>query len=170
MTASPQRAVRTYLEMRAPSDLQPAPPPSSGAVVERANAFPPDAWRRLYTEVGHDYHWVDRLGWTDEDITRYLADPALELWLLKDAGELAGYFELRKDADGAVEIAYFGLLPPAIGRGLGKYLLTRAVEQAWARGATRVWVHTSSLDHASALPNYLARGFAIWKQETYDVV
>ena len=170
MTAAPQRAVRTYLEMRAPSDLQPAPPPSSGAVVERADGFPPDSWRRLYTEVGHEYHWVDRLGWTDEDITRYLADPALELWLLKDAGELAGYFELRKDADGAVEIAYFGLLPPAIGRGLGKYLLTRAVEQAWARGATRVWVHTSSLDHASALPNYLARGFAIWKQETYDVV
>jgi GNAT superfamily N-acetyltransferase len=169
VSATPRRAVRTYLEMRAPAQLQPAPPPSSGAVVERADDCSPAAWRRLYTEVGGEYHWIDRLAWTDEEIARYLADPALELWLLKDAGELAGYFELRKDADGAVEIAYFGLLPPAIGRGLGKYLLTRAVEQAWARGATRVWVHTSSLDHSSALPNYLARGFTIWKQETYDV-
>ena len=169
MTATPRRAVRTYLEMRAPGELQPAPPPSSGAVVERAEACSPDLWRRLYREVGQEYHWVDRLAWTDDEISRYLADPALELWLLEDAGELAGYFELRKDADGAVEIAYFGLLPAAIGRGLGKYLLTRAVEQAWARGATRVWVHTSSLDHSSALSNYLARGFTIWKQETYDV-
>jgi hypothetical protein len=32
-----------------------------------------------------------------------------------------------------------------------------------------VWLHTSSLDHSSALPNYLARGFTVWKQETYDV-
>ncbi len=32
---------------------------------------------------------------------------------------LAGYYELRRDADGGVEIAYFGLLPEFIGRGLG---------------------------------------------------
>ena len=74
-------------------------------------------------------------------------DPALELWVLRVAGETAGYFELRQDADGGVEIAYFGLLPAFVGRGLGKYLLTSAVERAWARGARRVWLHTSSLDH-----------------------
>ena len=108
--------------------------------------------------------------WTDEEITRYLSDAALELWLLKEGRAPAGYFELRKHEDGAVEVAYFGLLPHAIGRGLGKYLLTRAVQRAWERGATRVWLHTSSLDHSSALPNYLARGFSVWKQEAYDVV
>ena len=69
----------------------------------------------------------------------------------------------------AVEVAYFCLLPHAVGRGLGKFLLTRAVERAWDLGATRVWLHTSSLDHSSALPNYLGRGFSIWKQETYQV-
>ena len=68
-----------------------------------------------------------------------------------------------------MEVAYFGLLPGFVGRGLGKFLLTQAVERAWARGAARVWLHTSSLDHTSALPNYLSRGFSIWKQETYEV-
>jgi len=163
------QAVRTYLEMIDPSALDGAPAPGPDAVVERVDNAPPTLWRFLYTEVGREYHWVDRLGWTDDDIAAYLSDPALELWVLRAGGETAGYFELRRHPDGAVEIAYFGLLPAFVGRGLGKFLLTCAVERAWARGAARVWLHTSSLDHPSALSNYLSRGFSIWKQETYDV-
>ncbi|HYT69473.1 MAG TPA: GNAT family N-acetyltransferase [Vicinamibacterales bacterium] len=165
----PKRAVRTYLEMTEPSFLLPAPAPSDDTTVEPIEDCPPALWRRLYTEVGEQYHWVDRLSWTDDDITRYLADPQLELWVAREHGDLAGYFELRRHDDGAVEVAYFGLLPHAVGRGLGKYVLTRAVQRAWELGATRVWLHTSSLDHSSALPNYLARGFSVWKQESYDV-
>jgi GNAT superfamily N-acetyltransferase len=163
------RAVRTYLQMLSPDDLDGAPAPAADAVVERVDRCPPADWRALYGEVGREYHWVDRLAWTDDDISAYLRDPALELWVLRSGGETAGYFELRAEPDGAVEVAYFGLLPAFVGQGLGKFLLTRAVERAWARGATRVWLHTSSLDHPSALPNYLARGFSIWKQEIYDV-
>ena len=163
------RAVRTFLEMTDAGALDGAPAPSEGVVVERIEQADPGLWRFLYTEVGRPYHWVDRLGWTDEDIRSYLADPALELWVLRVNGETAGYFELKQYPDAAVEVAYFGLLPAFVGRGLGKFLLTLAVERAWARGAARVWLHTSSLDHSSALPNYLARGFSIWKQETYDV-
>jgi GNAT superfamily N-acetyltransferase len=166
----PRRAVRTYLQMTDPAALSPADPPSAGVAVERVENCPPALWRHLYTEVGREYHWVDRLAWSDDDITRYRSDPALELWLLKEGDQLAGYFELRKHDEGAVEVAYFGLLPHAIGRGLGRYLLTRAVQRAWEQGAARVWLHTSSLDHSSALPNYLARGFSVWKQEAYDIV
>ena len=162
------RALRTYLEMTDAGDLETAPAPSDAAVVERLEDAPPALWRHLYTEVGKQYRWVDRLGWTDEQIAGYLADPALELWVLRVARETAGYFELRACDDGSVEIAYFGLFPAFVGKGLGKFLLSRAAERAWARGATRVWLHTSSLDHSSALPNYLARGFRIWRQETYD--
>jgi ribosomal protein S18 acetylase RimI-like enzyme len=163
------QAVRTYLEMTEPSALDGAPAPAPGVLVERVEQAAPSLWRFLYTEVGREYRWVDRLAWTDEEISAYLADPALELWVLRAGGEVAGYFELRTHPDGAVEVAYFGLLPAFVGRGFGKFLLTRAVERAWASGASRVWLHTSSLDHSSALPNYLARGFSIWKQETYDV-
>ena len=163
------QAVRTYLEMTDPADLEAAPVPPGGAAVERIDDPACGLWRFLYTEVGREYHWVDRLAWTDEEIRRYLADPALELWVLRVEEAIAGYFELRQDAEGGMEIAYFGLLPPFVGRGLGKYLLTCAVRRAWERGVSRVWLHTSSLDHPAAFPNYLARGFRVWKQEVYDV-
>jgi GNAT superfamily N-acetyltransferase len=84
-------------------------------------------------------------------------------------GAPAGFFELKAHADGGVEIAYFGLLPEFIGRGLGKHLLTEAVERAWGLGARRVWLHTCSLDDKAALPNYLARGFRPFHEETYTV-
>jgi len=34
-------------------------------------------------------------------------------------------------------------------------------------GATRVWLHTCTLDGPAALPNYLARGFVATRRETY---
>lgn len=163
------RAVRTYLEMTDASQLTGEASAPAGVTLGREAACPPDVWRRLYTEVGGEYHWVDRLAWTDEEIRRYLDDPGVELWILRDGTDLAGYVELKRDAEGGIEIAYFGLLPAFTGRGFGRYLLTAAVKRAWALGPSRVWVHTSSLDHPSAFPNYLARGFTVWKQETYVV-
>src|SRR5918995_1859877 len=80
-----------------------------------------------------------------------------------------GYFELRAHQDDSVEIAYFGLLPDFIGRGWGKYLLTRAVQSAWQQGPRRVWLHTCTLDHPAALPNYLKRGFRPVRQEVYEI-
>jgi hypothetical protein len=35
-------------------------------------------------------------------------------------------------------------------------------------GAKRVWLHTCTLDHAAALPNYLRRGFVPFKTEVYE--
>jgi hypothetical protein len=31
-----------------------------------------------------------------------------------------------------------------------------------------VWLHTCSFDHPAALPNYLARGFRVFKTESYE--
>ena len=74
------------------------------------------------------------------------------------------------DDEGGVEIAYFGLLPEFIGRGLGGALLTSAIEEAWrtSSSVSRVWVHTCTLDHPGALGNYQARGMVIYKQETTE--
>ena len=84
-------------------------------------------------------------------------------------GAPAGYFELRIDGDRAVEIVYFGLLDHFTGRGLGGYMLGEAVKHAWAQGASRVWLHTNTLDHPAALPNYQKRGFQITGTEVYEV-
>jgi ribosomal protein S18 acetylase RimI-like enzyme len=94
---------------------------------------------------------------------------SVSLWVMKYDGKIAGYFELKKCEDDSTEIAYFGLMPEFIGRGLGKHLLTRAVEQAWSDGAKRVWLHTCTDDDPAALPNYLKRGFKAFKTEKYFV-
>jgi GNAT superfamily N-acetyltransferase len=160
--------VRTYLELPDRETLRRAPAPE-GARVERVRDCPPSLFRYLYVEVGGTYHWRDRLGWTDTEVKARLADPAVSLHVLGVGGAPAGYFELQEHGDdGSVEIAYFGLVPHFHGRGLGKYLLTEAVDAAWALDASRVWLHTCTLDDPAALPNYLARGFRPFKQETYE--
>ena len=160
--------VRTYLEMTEPGALRPVPGPEPRARVERMRGCPASFFRYLYAEVGRNYHWVDHLGWTDEEWRARLASPAVSLFLLTVAGAPGGYFELERHPDGSVEIAYLGLLPELLGRGLGKYLLSQAAEAAWALGPTRVWLHTCTLDDPAALPNYLARGFRPFKSETYE--
>jgi GNAT superfamily N-acetyltransferase len=156
--------------MKVPSDLKPALAANADARIERVEGCPASFYRYLYAEVGRAYRWMDRLAWTDGDIRAHLASPGISLWLLTVRGAPAGYFELKATPqDGSVEIAYFGLLPEFIGRGLGKHLLTEAVEKAWSLGARRVWLHTCSLDDPAALPNYVSRGFRPFHEETYSV-
>jgi GNAT superfamily N-acetyltransferase len=160
---------RTYLEMADPAQLQAARCDDPHIRVEQLPECSPSFFRYLYVEVGRNYHWIDRLPWTDEDIVAHLSQSEISLWLMTNDGVTAGYFELRRCEDGSVEIAYFGLLQEFIGRGLGKYLLTRAVEQSWADDANRVWLHTCTLDDPAAMPNYLKRGFTPFKTEKYSV-
>jgi GNAT superfamily N-acetyltransferase len=160
-------AVRTYLELRDLAELRPALLDDPAIRIEQVHGCPPSFWRYLYTEVGRAYRWIDRLPWTDEDIRTYLEQPEVSLWLMTVTGAPAGYFELRREPSGATEIVYFGLLPEFTGRGLGGHLLTIAVQTAWTRGASRVWLHTNTLDHPGALPNYLKRGFTAFDSERF---
>jgi GNAT superfamily N-acetyltransferase len=162
--------LRTYLELTGPGALKPAACPDPQARVERVFGCPPSFFRYLYVEVGRRYQWLDRLDWSDAQHADRLDDPNVSLYLLTVAGAPAGYFELERDDDGSVEVAYFGLLQEFLGRGFGKYLLTRAAEEAFALGASRVWLHTCTLDDPAALPNYLTRGFRKFREETYTAV
>jgi GNAT superfamily N-acetyltransferase len=167
--ADTTEVTRTYLEMKAPGDLRPAPTPEPTPRIERVEHCSVAVFRYLYTEVGRAYHWTDRLVWSDETIQRHLGDPRVSIWLMSEGETPAGYFELQEHDDRSVEIAYFGLLPAFIGRGWGKYLLTRASRAAWELRPNRVWLHTCTLDHPSALPNYLKRGFRPVRTEVYTV-
>lgn len=158
---------RTYLQLLRVEDFKPARIDDERVRIEAVVACPASFARFLYAEVGRFYHWTDRLVWTDDQFRAHLARPEVELWVMYAGGAPAGYFELARHGDGSCEVAYFGLLPEFLGRGLGKHLLTEAVERAWAAGANRVWLHTCTLDDPAALPNYMARGFAPFKQETY---
>lgn len=160
---------RTYLEMTSLEQLRPVPPPDPAPRIERVGGCPVSFFRYLYVEVGRAFHWTDRLEWSDQVIRDYLASPDVSLWLMTWEAAPAGYFELKRHEDASVEVAYFGLLPEFIGRGWGKYLLAEAVNGAWALKPPRVWLHTCTLDHPAALPNYLQRGFRPYREERYTV-
>jgi GNAT superfamily N-acetyltransferase len=103
--------------------------------------------------------------WTDAQWKEYAAAPELRTFAAYYDDALAGYYELRRDAEGGVEIAYLGLLPEFVGGGLGGALLTSAIEEAWQMSPRRVWVHTCNRDHPQALANYQARGMLVFKIE-----
>jgi GNAT superfamily N-acetyltransferase len=157
----------TYLEMAAPAALRPATLVPAEVLLLHASIPSPEFARFLYTAVGGDWYWRERLTWNYEKWHSWLARPEVETWVAYASGTPAGYFELESRLEGEVQITYFGLLPRFAGRGLGGYLLTQAVARAWQLQPVvrRVWVHTCSLDHAAALPNYLARGFRVFKEE-----
>jgi GNAT superfamily N-acetyltransferase len=163
-----QQVTTYYLEMNAPGELQPSRADIAELEIRQARVPAPELNRFLYTAVGGDWYWTDRLGWTYQQWLDYLSRPELETWVAYSDGTPAGYFELERQAGDDVELAYFGLLPQFIGRGFGGLLLTRAVERAWQLGARRVWLHTCTLDSPNALAGYKARGFHIYKAETEE--
>ena len=150
------------LEQTAPADLVPARAPDLPVELVRVGRPAPELSRFLYTAVGGDWYWVDRLGWTYAQWSDWVSGPGRVTFLAQVEGAPAGYGELDPAPDGDVEVAYFGLLPAFIGQGLGGWLLAEVTARAWAvPGARRVWVHTCSLDGPAALTNYQRRGFRV---------
>ena len=94
--------------------------------------------------------------------------PAIEIYVLYIDGVPAGFAELARSG-AETELAYFGLLPAFIGRGIGGWLLRWSIARAWSTGPPRLWVHTCTLDHPRALGVYQQAGFAIYhRQERRD--
>ncbi len=160
----PMSEVTTYyLEMNSPDALN-AKTESQGLVVTECKIKQFEYNRYLYGLVGKAWKWTDKLPWTEEQWKTYAEDKNLRLWVAYCQGTPAGYFELHKQKDD-IEIAYFGLASEFIGKGWGGYLLSEAIRQAWNWQAARVWVHTCTLDHPSALKNYQSRGMTIYRTE-----
>lgn len=154
----------TYLEMfylPASEILQ----PRADVVVERVHDPSCEFYRQLYRSVGADLCWVDRLVMPDKQLQAILSDDRVEVFVLRVAGEMAGYSELDRRVENEVELAYFGLFPRFIGQGLGKWFLDWTMRAAWSQQPSRVWVHTCDLDHPAALPTYLKSGFQIYREE-----
>src|SRR5438132_11321889 len=93
--------------------------PTHEARIERADVPSPELSRFLYTAVGGQWYWTDRLNWDYARWLTYLDRPAVETLVLYVSGTPAGYVELEVQANDNVEVAYFGLLPRFIGNGLG---------------------------------------------------
>ncbi len=154
-----------YLEMLALSSLK-NKDDSRGLAVTECEIRQYQFNKFLYQFIGEQWLWEDKLSWSDKAWKEYVESENLRTWVAYYSGAIAGYFELiKKDND--VEIIYFGLAESFIGKGFGGYLLSKAIMSAWEwSGTSRVWVHTCSLDHPSALQNYISRGMRIYKEET----
>ncbi|MEO8558824.1 MAG: GNAT family N-acetyltransferase [Rhodospirillales bacterium] len=155
--------VITYLEMTQPqAGPKPAMPPN--VVLQRVEQCSVAFYRFLYNTVGQDWLWYERRLTSDDELEALLRDPAVTVYVAYRNGAPAGYFELDGRQAGVVDLAYFGLLPEAIGQGIGPWLLHAALDLAWAQNPVRVTINTNSLDHPAALPTYRKAGFLPYRQ------
>ena len=164
--SDPVSTTVTWLEMRSVDELVPKRFTDVVLRVEEASMVQWQFNRFLYQVVGGDWNWNDKAGWSDAKWASYAEDPALRTFVAYLGGSPAGYCEMRT-AHGETEIVYFGLLPAFIARGLGGPFLTEVLEMAWASEPrpNRIWLHTCSQDHPSAIANYLARGMRVYRRD-----
>ncbi|CAH2604924.1 GNAT family N-acetyltransferase [Rhodovastum atsumiense] len=150
--------VVTFLRMdRPPADPAPSFPPGLEVVVEPYCSVA--TYRRLYNTVGASYLWWLRRAMPDAQLAALLRSPAISIHILRDGDRELGFYELDATAWPTVNLSYFGLMPPAVGRGIGLAFLRHAVDQVWSSGARMMTVNTCTADHERALPTYLRAGF-----------
>lgn len=160
--------VVTYLEMDSrPAFPRPHLPGGQAAALMAAEAPPVWYLLSLYDAVGAAYEWTDLHVRPEAELREMLSHPDVTLYTLLRAGWPHGFFLLDGRERGTVDLAWFGLVPEAVGQGLGTFLLQTAVHGAWDRPATRrVTVNTNTLDHPRALRLYQKAGFEPVRRET----
>ncbi len=162
----------TWLEMRKrPGFGWPHLPVGRDAVLLRAET-PPWWWfLALYDAVGRDYAWTDKHSMPRDEMTAWLADSEVALYSLMAQGWPQGFFMLDTREAGVCDLAYFGLVPESVGRGLGTWLLKSAILTGWDRpGTERMTVNTCTLDHPRALIQYQRHGFEPVRTEIHSRV
>jgi len=150
----------TYMELRVPP---PAPIPRTGS--ERIALEHPDLpqYLAMYRKVGAPLRWDQRLQMPERDLATLLNSGSLHIYVLRnDRGAALGFCELDRHAFPDIEIKNFGLVPEAQGRGLGPWLLSVALHAQWQTNPSRIWLHTDTWDHPSAIGVYQRAGFKIY--------
>lgn len=157
----------THLSMDTrPSYDRPSVPPGPATALIAAEAPPLWYFLDLYQAVGRDYEWTDRFEEDPESLRDFVQDRDVTLYTLMRSGWPHGFFMLDTRETGVCDLSYFGLVPEAVGLGLGGYLVRTAVHAGWDRpGVSRMTVETCTLDHPRALGLYQRAGFTPVGQE-----
>jgi GNAT superfamily N-acetyltransferase len=153
----------TFLRMDHPP-AEAAPTLPTNCQVVRLEAPTVAFYRYLYNTVGADYVWWLRRTMPDDELAPLLRDPLLSIHVLYSGGEPAGFFELDARSWPDINLGYFGLMPHAVGTGVGYAFLRQAVDTVWRQGARGMTVNTCTADHPRALPTYLRAGFRTVRQ------
>ncbi len=166
----PGQSVRytvTHLEMTArPATPIPHVPTGSSLALIAAGNPPVEYFLYLYSAVGAEYEWTDWLDATAQEQEAFVGDPKVELFSLMVDGWPGGFFILDTRRAGACDLTLFGLVPQAMGRGLGAWFLGCAIHMGWDRaGVQCMTVDTNTLDHPRALALYQKMGFTPVRRE-----
>jgi hypothetical protein len=113
----------TYLEMAPP---QSSPEPAGSPYRVRKVEAPALSWyRAIYRRVGDRWLWVGRAMMEDAVLAAWLTAPTTELLALEKGDETMGFAELDWRVAGNLEIAMFGVVPEATGKGAAAQLMGR---------------------------------------------
>ena len=156
-------AVVTHLEMRTPPEYAVARPFASVS-IRRVENPEPGWYRTLFRRIGADWLWFSRLLLDDTALAAILQSPEVDVFTVESGGPDRGMAELDRRGFPEIEVAFFGLAPELIGRGVGAWLMSVALETAWSHQPNRVTVHTCTLDHPGALSFYRRCGFVPYRR------
>ncbi|MCM5553018.1 GNAT family N-acetyltransferase [Pleomorphomonas sp. NRK KF1] len=164
--------VVTFVEMTEAPD-RPRQPAPAGYTLEPIERWDTDAFLDLYREIGWEWLWSSRLLMPREKLEAKLAAPHMRSWCPVKDGRRMGIVEMDLSKPGETEISFFGLVPDAVGGGIGGWMMREAIALAFGRpGVKRLWLHTCHFDSPQALPFYMHMGFVPYARavEVHDDV
>ncbi len=157
--------VVTYLEMTEEPDLPDVAFPEELRVTHVSNPEVP-WYRDMFLRVGgYEWLWSSRLRLCDADLHKAIQHEATQLFVVTQNGCAEGFAELHFDTEQGCELAFFGLTPKLIGRGIGRALVTYAIRKAWSRPIRKLRLQTCTADSPQALGFYRAHGFSPVQQK-----
>jgi len=167
----------TQLEMEAAPARPPRHPPVLPRPITLMRAHEPTAsfYRYLYDTVGEPWLWYERRQQDPDTLQAIVRDRNIAIYVLYYGGVPAGFAEIDTRGETGLRkhdtlLAYFGLAPDYIGRGLGHYFLEAVIDIAWqTHPGGRLVVRTCTLDHPAALPLYQKCGFVPTRQQTIRI-
>jgi GNAT superfamily N-acetyltransferase len=150
----------TSLQMVERPRPRPAPSSRLNLRLDRWREPSPERYRTLFRRVGAPWLWFSRLVMSDAALTAIIHDAGIEIFAVTDRqGIEIGLLELDFRQAEACELSFLGLVPELTGKGEGRWLMAQALALGWRKDVSRLWVHTCTLDHPSALGFYRAQGF-----------
>ncbi|MFV0295607.1 MAG: GNAT family N-acetyltransferase [Hyphomicrobiaceae bacterium] len=122
-------------------------------------------YRELFRRIGEPWLWQSRLRMEAAQLEGIIRSPRVEVWSVVVDGLDVGLIELDFRVADECELAFFGLCGDQVGQGLGRSMMTHAIDRAWAQPIGRFWVHTCTLDHPGALGFYIRSGFKAYQRQ-----
>lgn len=125
----------------------------------------------------HGVLYANEYGW-DYTFEAYVAGPLAEfakthnererIWIVEKDGQIAGSIAIVEASEKEAQLRWMLLTPELRGRGLGKFLVQRALEFCQAQRYATVYLWTVSLLTA-ATGLYQSVGFRLTEQKTHQI-